>query len=110
MFQLLKEYLNKMRNAEYVIIKDEENLFQVEIKTKLNDVITAEKWFTIHFRDGYTKDQLDLERPMHHYYYLQFVQENVPYRDRFTVVTEQKWYRTEEDIINRIKTLKSRYR
>lgn len=70
----------------------------------------TEKLFTVHYRDADSLiDNLSIERPMHHNYYLQFEMDNYPEGGRFISIVEWKWYREEEDVLNRIKTLIQRY-
>ena len=115
-FEKIKTYLGRMRNAEYKILIDTDNMLQFEVRTKYTDpnsgkmYTTGIKLFTVHFRDGSTGDNLDGERPQYHHYYLQFEQEDVPSRDgRLCTVSEWKWHFGEEDVLYRIKALKNRY-
>ena len=103
-FGKIRQYLCRMRNAAFTVLIDEGCLFQFEIKNKY-----CEKLFTVHYRDGSMRDKLNGERPAYCHYYLQFEQENVPTRGRFSTVREWKWYQEEEDVLQRIKTLKNRY-
>lgn len=102
-FDKIKEYLSRMRNAEYKILEETECLLQFTVKTKW-----AEKMFTVHYSDGNINDVFS-DRPMWHHYYLQFDQENVPCRGQFVAVLEWKWYIDEDSALYRIKTLKNRY-
>jgi len=70
----------------------------------------TEKLITVHYRDADSPvDDLSKERPMYHHYYLQFEMDNYPEGGRFISIVEWKWYRTEEDVLNRVKTLIQRY-
>ena len=105
-FQKLKTYLKKIKNADYEILEETEILFQFIIRNKFYI-----KLFTVHYRDSYSsvKDRLQYERPINHYYYLQFDQDNVPMRGNLGTVFEWKWYKNEDDVLSRVKILKSRY-
>ena len=103
-FEGIKKYLSHMRNARYKILTETAQILQFEICNAY-----CEKLFTVHFRDETIKDRLSEDRPVWHHYYLQFEQENVPFRGRFSTIREWKWYREEEDVLARIRTLKNRY-
>ena len=106
-FDLIKAFLSgrhPVNRIEDVVEKDEYIQFRV-----LNT--GTEKLFTIHYRDSDSaQDNLSLERPMYHHYYLQFEMDNYPEGGRFISIFEWKWYRTEEDVLYRIRTLIQRYR
>lgn len=71
----------------------------------------TEKLFTVHYRDADSlSDDLSLERPQYHHYYLQFEMDNYPMGGVIGSIVEWKWYRTEEDVLYRIRTLIQRYR
>lgn len=104
-FQKIKAYLNKIRNADFEILEETELLFQFKISNKF-----CSKYFTVHYRDDDTvKDSLQGERPNQHHYYLQFEQNNVPIKGDLGTVLEWKWYKGEDDLLCRVKALKSRY-
>ena len=115
-FEKIKAYLGRMRNAEYKILIETDNMLQFEVTTRYTDpgsgrvYTTGIKLFTVHFRDGSDGDSLDSERPRYHHYYLQFEQENVPSRGgSLCTVSEWKWYWDEKDVLYRIRALKNRY-
>lgn len=104
-FQKIKAYLNKIRNADFEILAETELLFQFKISNEF-----CSKYFTVHYRDDDTvKDSLQDERPNQHHYYLQFEQNNVPIKGDLGTVLEWKWYKSEDDLLCRVKALKSRY-
>lgn len=57
-FEDIKAYLERMRNAEYKILTETDNMLQFEVMTKYTDpgsgrvYTTGIKLFTVHFRNG----------------------------------------------------------
>lgn len=107
-FSEIKKYLCNLRKADVAVFEETDCLIRFRITDLQSNTV---KHFTIHYCDSSEgAESLNRERPMYHYYYLQFEQELVPFNDGdLGTITEWKWYPYEDDVLARVKELRRRY-
>ena len=103
MFSTILEHLSRKRD-KVIIEENTDNFLQFTVKNKY-----FEKFFTVFYIDSETpKDfvpNLQRERPMYKYYYLDFEQENYPQDGNLVTITGWKWFHNEDEVISEIKRL-----
>ena len=98
-FEKIKQHLSRKRTDRVEIEYESENYLQFTVKGKW-----FEKYFAIHYRDGFSKeDSLTMERQRGYHYYMQFSQPDYPQNGNLVEISDWSWYQTEEDIIEQIK-------
>ena len=98
-FREILKHLSRKRVDDVEISTLENNFLQFTVKNKW-----FEKFFTVHYRDGFSEDDsLAKERPRGFYYYMQFEQPNFPQKGYLVEIGDWNWYQTEDDVIDAVR-------
>ena len=106
-FEKIEKHVRSKRTHPKIKYLDD---YTIEFTVETN---FYDKYFRIHYQDSITESQnaskwngrCTFPRDRNQHYNVYFCQENVPMSGRFVTITGDRWFQTEEDVIDEIKRL-----